>query len=253
MKKHILTIFGIIILSAGLLSASAKNAVTPEVNSAIKLYKEGNYTQCYFLLQDIIKKDASNGLAFYYMAMTSAQIGKRDEAMENYDKAINLSPNGILGKYAKKGKACLLNDSACWESEEPVIMDPEEQFIKGKYGSGFSDSVRSDYERQKLQNLMREINRGKDVQPQNFKEYKDFSSEMPTNDEIVAAMRVLQRAGLANMAYGDRMSELSLLSNGYENNNNEYAILNMLTGKDSSKLNPQMIQSLLTNQLSVGF
>ena len=32
---------------------------------------------------------------------------------------------------------------------------------------------------------MREMNRNNSVEPQKFKEYKDFSGEVPTNDEIV--------------------------------------------------------------------
>ena len=108
------------------------------------------------------------------------------------------------------------------------------------------------YEKQKIENLMREMNRGKDVQPQNFKDYKDFSSQAPTNDEIVAALRVLQRAGLSDLVRGNNVTDLSLLT-GNQGYNNENAVLNMLTGNGSSSLNPQVIQSLLTNQMSIGF
>ena len=113
-------------------------------------------------------------------------------------------------------------------------------------------SLKSDYEKQKIENLMREMNRGKDVQPQNFKDYKDFSSQAPTNDEIVAALRVLQRAGLSDLVRGNNVTDLSLLT-GNQGYNNENAVLNMLTGNGSSSLNPQVIQSLLTNQMSIGF
>ena len=97
---------------------------------------------------------------------------------------------------------------------------------------------------------MREMNRGKDVEPTKFKDYKDFSSQAPSNDEIVAALRVLQRAGLTNVAGVNGVSEWSLLT-GSQNENT--ALLNMLTGKGTSNLSPQVIQSLLTNQMSIGF
>lgn len=87
---------------------------------------------------------------------------------------------------------------------------------------------------------------------QNFKDYKDFSSQAPTNDEIVAALRVLQRAGLSDLVRGNNVTDLSLLT-GNQGYNNENAVLNMLTGNGSSSLNPQVIQSLLTNQMSIGF
>ena len=48
-------------------------------------------------------------------------------------------------------------------------------------------------------------------------------------------------------------SDLSLLT-GNVNSNGQNDILNLLTGDNSSsKLSPQVIQSLLTNQMSIGF
>ena len=73
-----------------------------------------------------------------------------------------------------------------------------------------------------------------------------------TIDEIVAALRVLQRAGLSDLVRGNNVTDLSLLT-GNQGYNNENAVLNMLTGNGSSSLNPQVIQSLLTNQMSIGF
>ena len=101
---------------------------------------------------------------------------------------------------------------------------------------------------------MREMNRNNGVDPQKFKEYKDFSGEVPTNDEIVAALRTLQRAGLSDIiSNNNNISELSLLT-GNSNNNQQDDIFNLLTGANgSSKLSTQVIQSLLTNQMSVGF
>lgn len=249
MKKHILVILSALICSMSVVTVNAKTASNPSLNSAIKMYKASNYSECYTALQDIIKKDPSNALAYYYLAMTSAQIGKRDEAISNYVKVMTLSPNGVLCKYAAKGKVCLEEPEKCHESEEAA--DPEDSFIRGAYGSGFSEQVRSDYEKHKIENLMREMNRGKDVEPQKFKDYKDFSGEVPTNDEIVAALRVLQRAGLTDLVRGNNMSDISLLTG--TQGNNEFAVLNMLTGNGSNSLNPQVIQSLLTNQMSIGF
>lgn len=250
MKKHILVILSVLICTMSMAVVDAKSTTSPALASAIKMYKTKNYSGCYIALNDIVKKDPSNALAYYYLAMSSAQIGKKDEAIDNYTKVMSLSPNGVLGKYAAKGKVCLENPDKCHEPEE--VADPDDAFIRGGFGSGFSEKVRSDYEKQKIENLMREMNRGKDVQPQNFKDYKDFSSQAPTNDEIVAALRVLQRAGLNDLVRGNNVTDLSLLT-GNQGYNNENAVLNMLTGNGSSSLNPQVIQSLLTNQMSIGF
>ena len=250
MKKHILVILSVLICTMSMAVVDAKSTTSPALASAIKMYKTKNYSGCYIALNDIVKKDPSNALAYYYLAMSSAQIGKKDEAIDNYTKVMSLSPNGVLGKYAAKGKVCLENPDKCHEPEEAA--DPDDAFIRGGFGSGFSEKVRSDYEKQKIENLMREMNRGKDVQPQNFKDYKDFSSQAPTNDEIVAVLRVLQRAGLSDLVRGNNVTDLSLLT-GNQGYNNENAVLNMLTGNGSSSLNPQVIQSLLTNQMSIGF
>lgn len=252
MKKHILVLLSVLICSTSIAMVEAKTAATPEVNQAIKMYKAKNYSQSYDTLKAITEKDPSNALAYYYLAMSAAQIGKREEAIDNYTKVINLTEHGQLNKYAEKGRTCLTSPERCHEdNSEP--RDELDEFVKRPYGSGFSDEVRSDYEKHKIENLMREMNRGKDVEPQKFKDYKDFSSEVPTNDEIVAALRVLQRAGLDNTVLGNNnLSDLSLLT-GNQNYNNEM-ILNMLTGRsDSSSLSPQVIQSLLTNQMSIGF
>ena len=248
MKKYILVLMTAIICASTVNFACAKTTTSNSaLASAIRLYKTGNYSQSYIAFNNIVKRDPSNAVAYYYLAMTSAQIGKKDEAVANYEKVISLSPNGQLGRYATKGKTCLETPEKCHEQTEESAVD---SFIQGKFGSGFSDKARSDYEKQKIENLMREMNRGNDVTPQKFRDYKDFSSEVPTNDEIVAALRVLQRAGLSDVL-NNNVNEMSLLTGNNENNNN--AMLNMLMGSGNSSLSPQVIQSLLTNQMSVGF
>lgn len=248
MKKYILVLMTAIICASTVNFACAKTTTSNSaLASAIRLYKTGNYSQSYIAFNNIVKRDPSNAVAYYYLAMTSAQIGKKDEAVANYEKVISLSPNGQLGRYATKGKTCLETPDKCHEESTETA---EDSFIQGRFGTGFSDKARSEYEKQKIENLMREMNRGNDVTPQKFRDYKDFSSEVPTNDEIVAALRVLQRAGLSDVL-NNNVNEMSLLTGNNENNNN--AMLNMLMGSGNSSLSPQVIQSLLTNQMSVGF
>ena len=248
MKKYILVLIAVLICASTMNFANAKTTSNSALANAIRLYKSGNYSQSYIAFNNIVKRDPSNAVAYYYLAMTSAQIGKKDEAISNYERVITLSPNGQLGRYATKGKTCLETPDKCHEESEETAVD---RFIQGKFGSGFSNEARSEYEKQKIENLMREMNRGGDVTPQKFKEYKDFSSEVPTNDEIVAALRTLQRAGLSDIL-NNNVNEMSLLTGGNDSNSN--AMLNMLMGgNNNSSLSPQVIQSLLTNQMSVGF
>lgn len=245
MKKYILVLMAALICASTVNIVNAKSTSNSALASAIRLYKAGNYSQSYQSFSNIVKKDPSNAVAYYYLAMTSAQIGKKDEAIANYEKVITLSPNGQLGRYATKGKTCLETPDRCHEQSEDSALD---SFVQGRFGSGFSEEARSEYEKQKIENMMREMNRKNDIEPQKFKEYKDFSNAAPTNDEIVAALRVLQRAGLGDI-FSNNMNDVSLITGGQNNN----AMLNMLLGKENSSLSPQIIQSLLTNQMSTGF
>ena len=245
MKKKILTALFAIMISSACGITCAKTTVGSNLAESIKLYKAGNYSQCYVKLDAALKEDPSNPLCYYYKAMTAAQIGKKDEAIENYEKTLELSPaKSNLVKYAKKGKRCLETPEFCHES---VFSSAEEQFIRGN-GPSFSDEARSMFDRLRIEQMMRDMNRKDDISPQKFREYKDFSSmntpsQTPSNDEIVAAVKTLQSAGL--MSFGT----------------NTYSDLSMLTGINNSadnlmnfaSMNPQMLQTMLTNGMALGF
>ena len=244
MKKCFLFLLTTVIIAASINTVGAKTNSNQSLASAIRMYKAKNYSQCYTTLTDIVKKDPSNAVAYYYLAITSEQIGKKDEAIANYQKVIDLSPNGKLNLYATKGKTCLETPDKCNELDANSALD---SFVQSRFGTGFSEKARSDYEKQKIDNMMREMNRKDDISPSEFKDYKDFSSEVPTNDEIVQAMRVLQRAGFGNIFSGTDLS-MSLMNN----ENDPYKMMNSLMGNDGN-LSPQFIQSLLNSQITTSF
>ena len=221
----------------------AKTNTNSDLMTAIRMYKAQNYTQSYSKLQTYIKKDPSNPLAYYYLAMVYVQVGNQPEAVANYDKAIALAPKGgNLSKYAERGKICITDAAKCQE-----LRATEDLGFESTNGKIWTDKVRSEYERLRLENMMREINNYDDAVPSDIRKFKDFSGmnndAVPTNDEIVAAMRVLQRAGFTN---GVGNSDLSLLTgNGIQQNQ----MLNMMGGS----MNPQLIQALMTNNMSLGF
>lgn len=247
MKKKFLTVLGILLLVSFANVSDAKTTISGDLANAIKLYKNGNYSECYTNLQEVIKKDSANALAYYYLAISSAQVGRKDEAVSNYEKAILLSPkHSNLNRYAVKGKTCLENHDKC---DNGMYESPVDAFIQSKKATKLSDEVKSDFERLKIENLMREINRTGDIDPQKFRDYKDFSSMntdvQPSNDEIVNALRVLHKAGLSDYS-NNSFSDLSLLL-GSEKSNSLYGM------SDSSTLNPHIIQAMLANKMSLGF
>ena len=248
MKKKILTVLSLMaMLSAGSV-AFAKNVANADLTEAIKLYKKADYTQCYMKVEDSIAKDPSNPLAYYYKGMAAAQIGKKAEAIENYDKALALSPrNSNLRRYATKGKMCLESEDGCSSAN---YEDETDEFIRSKTYGGFSEEARSMFEKLKIEQMMRDMNRNDDINPQKFKEYKDFSSmntpsDVPSNDEIANAVKTLQKAGLMNFGT-NTYSDLSILT-GVNNNN---SMLNLM---NSGNIDPQIIQAMLTNNMSLGF
>lgn len=237
MKKKLLLTLSILVMTSVVLAAHSKPTQNTELTNAIKLYKLGNYTECYDKLHSVVKNDPGNALAYYYLAITSAQVGKGVEAVANYERVLNLTPpNSNLARYANKGKRCIETPDKC---TEPVFATSLEQFINNKKNDNISDEVKSTFEKLKIENIMREMNRSGDIDPQKFREYRDFSSmnfdsATPSNDEIVAAIRTLQKAGINNT--------------GYTNNNS------MLDIMENSNLNPQIMQALFANNMSsLGF
>ncbi len=241
MKKTILGLLSLVILFSTICAVEAKtytkNAQTAE---AIRLYKSGDYTQSYFAFSQIVKKDSSNALAAYYLGMSAAQLGRSEEAIANYEKAAALSPNGILGSYAKRGIKCVETPDRCHEKVTANTGEETEddKFIKS--GASFSQKARGVYEQDRMNQIMRDMNRGNEIAPQKFKDYKDFSSQAPSNEEVVEAMRTLQRAGIGSYGY-----------NSAEPNADMFRALFGYNG--NSNINPQVIQSLLTTQMTTNF
>ena len=253
MKKYIvLSLLSLLICGTSINFANAKTAVTPALSSAIKLYKAGNYAQCYTSLQQVIKNEPANALAYYYLAMSAVQVGKKEEAINNYEKVISLSPSDKLTKYAEKGKVCIESPSNCHDAETEISEIDE--FIQQKFGSGFSEKARSEYERLKIENMMREMDRKNDIPANRFKEYKDFSSynDTPTNEEIVMAFRIIQKAGLSDFVAGTKnISDLSWFAQSQTNDRDN--MISILTDKKNSSLSPQLLQTLISNQMNAGF
>ena len=247
MKKKILISMLILTLASMSGITMAKTTTNSDLAEAIKMYKAGNYTGCYERLDYAIKKDPSNPVCYYYKAISAAQVGKKSEAIENYEKTLSLAPKkSSLAVYSARGKACIENPESCQIGSSDSKLD---SFIRGKSASGFSDEAREMFERLKIEQMMRDMNRQDDINPQRFKEYKDFSSantpsEIPNNDEIVAAVRTLQNAGLLNFGNGSSTADLSLITGS---NNSVNGMMNF------ANMNPQLLHTMLTSGMSMGF
>ena len=254
------------------------------INSAISKYKSGNYSGCLQELFSLTKKDPSNALAYYYMAMAYTHIDMQDEAVEAYEKVIALNPNSYLVDYATKGRDCLTGGPACIDADavpEEELTDLD-KFIKAPYGNGLSPELNEQVKQKQLINIKETINKKEDLEKQDVQKIKDFDrkhsdkSSMSDNDkiaqvsdeEILQAIKTLKDAGLnltvqsenpyAQMSqYQDpKMAEMSmLLGNNNNNSNNMMNMLPMLMSQSQKgeNIDPRLMQAVMMNSMMADF
>lgn len=287
-KKFVYFIAGLVVLFQA--SCALASNVTYPVKLAIKKYKMGNYTGCIQDCQNITEISPTNAIAYYYLAMSYAQAGRKKEAIAAYSKALSLSKDTKLSEYATTGKRCLETPDKCVLDTKPNKPNPEsetelDKLINKPFTDGLSDSVRKDFEQKHLDSIKNDINNNKDINDYELRKINDASeqisptdsnekiSKKPTNDEIVAALKVLNSAGVSypqlqtplktDNAYSDQvadyqtpqMAQLDMLMNENDANNGNNTLLNMLpfmlaqNKNGTGNYSPQMIQAAIMNSM----
>lgn len=318
MKKFWLLTISLLLMFGQSLNCAMASSHKPSgpVSIAIRKYKAGNYTGCLQDTQMIVKRDPSNVIAYYYMAMAYSQAGRKDKAIEAYQKVLSLKPNAVLYRYASTGKRCLETPDKCKPTDKSSEID---KMVTSPYGDGMSAKVRGDIEQKRLDAVRQEINSGKDVNNYQFRQFPDYThrteadvedsvavqpemelpadtpieakasapvrtqakvdsqvSKQPTNDEIVAAIKILKQAGLdptsvysqganplAQVAntQNSEIAQMSMLMGGNQSNGgNNNAALNMIPYMLSQSKNgagnaytPQLMQSMIMNSMLPDF
>src|SRR5574344_47833 len=174
----------LLLLFIAILSTQACSFAQPcdDLDSSISEYKAGNYDKCITLMKNVVKNDPSESIAYYYLGLSYANKNEIKLAVENYDKVISLSSDKTLKSMAKEGKKCL-GFSSITAAEAPLTLDDDSEKISTQLNTGVSKSAPVE---KKEVAVVQSIKR-----PQPVKQNK-----APTNDEIVAAIRTLQKAGL---------------------------------------------------------
>lgn len=284
MKRQVLCLLTALMILGHASFVCAKTSSYSPVNFAIKKYKAGNYTGCLQDCQNIISHDPSNTLAYYYMAMSYAQAGKKDEAINAYAKVLTLKPNSQLFEYASTGKRCIETPDQCHIDNSAPSSNPElDKFIASPFNNTIAPAARAEIEKRHLDAIKNEINNGKDIDEYDLRKLNEntekndtTAQKMPSNDEVVAALRVLKAAGLSPLgqqqpsyvnpyavqadAYqSPEMAQVSsMLGNGNNNNNNN--MMNMLPfmlaqnkNGGSGSFTPQMMQAVIMNSMMPDF
>ena len=209
MKKKLLYLIAIMVVFAQASGVSfAKSTVSNPVKVAIKKYKIGNYTGCMQDCQTIVKSDPSSAVAYYYMAMSYVQAGKQSEAIDAYSKVLSLNPKSKLLEYATTGKRCLETPDKC-VLETPDTTSDVDKFIASPATDSLSGKVKADLNAKRLEQVRNQINKDQDMDSYKLRKFQDYTNKSsnpdvtdkaaqktPSNDEIVAALKVLNAAGL---------------------------------------------------------
>ena len=98
MKRFIISLVCILLID-GIAMADAQQK---DLKTAVLYYKDGNYTGCIDIMDQIVKADPGNALAHYYLAISYVQIGQSTQANKEYKKVISLSKFST-GKVCTKG------------------------------------------------------------------------------------------------------------------------------------------------------
>lgn len=294
-KKIIYTIAIILCLSTGAIAAeTAANLDTETIyypkanlNSAVAKYKHGNYTGCLQELFSLTKKDPSNALAYYYMAMAYTHLDKKDQAVESYEKVIALNPNNYIVEYATKGRDCLTGGPACITdkvenstntefSAEQAEEQKLDKFINAPYGNGLSPELTEELKQKELSKFQKTINKKENLDYQDIEKLKQFDEKQQnkrsyiqendriaqvSDEEILRAVKTLKEAGLnmtlqqENPYQNPAVDEMSLLLGNNNNNNAMNNIIPMLMSKaeKGENIDPRLMQAVIMNSMLPDF
>lgn len=276
MKKILVAIFCVFISTASVFAIN-------RYQEGIKHYKSGNYIGSMEAMKQVVSSDPANLLARYYLAVSYVQLGFKDEAKNEYENIIKLNPNSQVANYAKKGLE-YLGESPATPSTLPEPPKPSTETgtkVTPPVQNQISDQAKEKLINQKLQNVLDNVNKNKQVDPTILKDINDLTnkksqnteSQGPTAEEIVQAIRILQQAGINQnvatnsynpQAINPELIQMNMLMssmngmggmNGMNGNNNNNNFMNMLPmlmmqGQNGGqKIDPQMMQTMIMGSM----
>lgn len=263
MKKIIVALFAVFLICSNVFAAT--QIYNSKIKSAIRLYKQKNYTGCLQNMQDVLEDDPSNVLAHYYAAISYVKIGRSDDAKTEYNKVIELNTSSKLTTYAQIGIDCIDNPEECPANNGITAVEEVQNIIQQKQLESLKDIVNS------TKNIQ-------SVPSHYYKNFKDYSkppkqynsfperkkSEAPTGEEVVAALNTLQKAGynplngVNNPMMNPEQSQVAMMMSAFGNGNtkNQNSFNNMLpymflqqSQQNGEKVDPKVIQSMIMNSM----
>ena len=257
MKKLVALVLCLIMTGFfGITFASSKTG--QDVYNAIMKYKDKNYTGCIQDMEAVLKQKPDEILAKYYMALGYTQIGMKEEAKNYYQQVVDQNRERALVKYSKLALTCLDNADSreCKKGFGKEEDDDMSEFIKS--GDFLHPDLEKRIQDRELNDIKNTFNNDRMPDMSDYRFINDASSEIPTDAEIAAAVKVLAKVGfnpLGQMsAQNAQMAQFGLIGQNQDNN----AFTNMLPyimaqNTNKSNMSPELIQAMLMNQAMPGF
>lgn len=292
MKKSVISLICAFMIAAPVFAKGASN----DLKLGISKYKAGNYVGAMQTLQEVVANDPGNALAHYYFAITCVKVGKFKEAKQEYQTVMKLNPNSELAYYAGIGlnyinSADSAGVQASQENNSEVLPAPPELNPPGQSSSptvklnstnlpgsskeqqGFlSKQAQDKLMEHNINSVINNVNQNGSVPPEKLEKIDNMmkqKSEIPSNEEIAAAVKTLSKAGVnlnlnSNQAANPyqninpemmQMNMMMGLTGGNQNNNMNSNPMNALTqmmmqNPESIKnMDPQLMETMMTNAM----
>lgn len=248
----------------------------PSISDGIEAYKKGNFEDCISKMKCIVKDDPTSVIGYYYLGLAYSQTGQKLLAIQNYNKVINLNSDSTMTTLARQGKNSLGLKTV--SKIETQLNEIEEEIKEDSYNpileDGNTKTGKLDAQN-KAENISEPQKAPQTTHVIKASEYAKASqpsqnNSQPTNDEIVNAIRTLQKAGILqngqipNMggmpnqmpmmdARTQQMNSMLMMMNNGNNNNNMNMMQMMPYMNNGGKVDPQMVQMMLMNQMMPNF
>ena len=101
---------------------------SPNIDSIIQKYHLSNFAGCMQECEAYVQSHPYDTLGFYYLAMSYAKCGKKEDAILAYEKVISINEHPMMVKYATNGRNCVMgleDEAKCYQNvNEPEYLYP---------------------------------------------------------------------------------------------------------------------------------
>lgn len=106
----------------------------PTLESIIEKYHLSNFAGCMQECEAYVQLHPHDTLGYYYLAMSYAKCGKKEDAILAYEQVISLHDNPMIVKYATNGRNCVIgneDDAKCFQNVNvPELRYPYREMAK---------------------------------------------------------------------------------------------------------------------------